>query len=229
METANNKIVGYARVSSKKQGNGLSLEGQKNSIYEYAKSNGLEVVAFYSDLSSGSDKNTKNREGIHSAIKTAKENNAKLCIAKIDRLTRSVRFVCDLRDSKVAFFAIDMPDANEFTINLLASLAEAEHKAISARVKQSYKNRRAKGITDFGNEKFYTNEGRAKGTEVVKSKKDIYIKQYGELFSMYKKQGLTYREVANKLNQIGIKSTRGGEISHVFAMNVIKAYESMQS
>ena len=38
------KVYGYVRVSTTKQGDGVSLEAQKDSIKRYAKANHLQVI-----------------------------------------------------------------------------------------------------------------------------------------------------------------------------------------
>jgi DNA invertase Pin-like site-specific DNA recombinase len=62
---------------------------------------------------------------------------ATLVIAKLDRLSRNVRFIAELQDSGVKFVCADMPDANELTIHIFASLAQYERKQISDRTKRA--------------------------------------------------------------------------------------------
>lgn len=51
----------------------------------------------------------------------AKVTGATLVIAKLDRLSRNLRFIAELQESKVKFVCADMPDANELTIHIFAS------------------------------------------------------------------------------------------------------------
>jgi hypothetical protein len=60
---------------------------------------------------------------------------AKLCIAKLDRLSRNLAFIATLMDSGVEFVATDNPHANKLTIHILAAVAEHEREAISERTK----------------------------------------------------------------------------------------------
>ena len=51
-------------------------------------------------------------------------------IAKLDQLTRNVRFISSLMESGVQFQAVDMPEANRLTVHMLAAVAEHEREAI---------------------------------------------------------------------------------------------------
>jgi DNA invertase Pin-like site-specific DNA recombinase len=70
-----------------------------------------------------------------------------LVIAKIDRLSRDAHFLLGLQKAGVRFVAADMPEANEMVVGIMAVVAQAERKMISARTKaalQAAKARRAK-------------------------------------------------------------------------------------
>ena len=68
-------------------------------------------------------------------------------VAKLDRLARSVRFLLALRDARIPCKAVDTPDANELTINILIAVAEAESKAISDRTSRAIQAKLARGGT----------------------------------------------------------------------------------
>jgi DNA invertase Pin-like site-specific DNA recombinase len=70
---------------------------------------------------------------------------ATLVIAKLDRLSRNLRFIAELQESKVKFVCADMPDANELTIHIFASLAQHERKVISERTTRALQHAKARG------------------------------------------------------------------------------------
>lgn len=47
-------IYGYIRVSTKKQGEGVSLEVQKNNIIRFAKNKHLKIIGWYEEKKSAS-------------------------------------------------------------------------------------------------------------------------------------------------------------------------------
>lgn len=78
------KFVAYYRVSTQKQGNSkLGLEAQKSTVLNHLK--GVAPVAEFVYIESGTKKGN-NRTEVDEAIQYCKANNAKLVIAKLDRL-----------------------------------------------------------------------------------------------------------------------------------------------
>ena len=51
-----------------------------------------------------------------------------------------------LRDSGVRFVAVDMPEANDLTVGIMALVAQAEREAISRRTKQALAVAKARGV-----------------------------------------------------------------------------------
>ena len=83
-------MIGYARVSTKKQGlDGLGMEDQIKQIKDYAKRNNLTIIKIYKETESG-NKTDKHRPELSKAISQSKINKCKLVIARIDRLSRNV-------------------------------------------------------------------------------------------------------------------------------------------
>ena len=130
------RYVTYLRVSTQRQGlSGLGLESQRATVKQFAAANGCEILEEFVEVESGR-KNDKKRPTLAAAIRRAQLSGATLLIARLDRLTRSVSFLCKLRDERVAFTACDFPDASQFTINILASVAEHEAVTISNNTKK---------------------------------------------------------------------------------------------
>jgi DNA invertase Pin-like site-specific DNA recombinase len=137
-------FVAYYRVSTAKQGeSGLGLEAQRDALYRFTHDPN-SIIAEFTELESG---RKKFRPQLLEAIAHAKERNATLLIAKLDRLARNVSFVSELMESKVKFKAVDMPQADNFTIHIIAAVAEREAEMISARTKAALE-RKKKRIAD---------------------------------------------------------------------------------
>jgi DNA invertase Pin-like site-specific DNA recombinase len=72
-----------------------------------------------------------------------------LLIAKLDRLSRSVLVTLQLLAANVEFVAVDFPQANRLTIQLMAVMAEHESQLISERTKAAMRAAKLRGAT-FG-------------------------------------------------------------------------------
>jgi DNA invertase Pin-like site-specific DNA recombinase len=76
----------------------------------------------------------------------AKVIGATLVIGKLDRLSQIAGFLVALRDSGVRFVAVNMPEANDLTVGIMALVAQAERKAISRRTKEALAVAKARGV-----------------------------------------------------------------------------------
>src|SRR6056297_717776 len=138
--------VAYYRVSTKRQGSsGLGLEAQRKAVEELVVREGLELVATFTEVESGTGKSI--RPQLEGAVKTSRAADAILLIAKLDRLARDVHFLSGLKRAGVRFKACDIPEADNFTINILASVAEREAELTSERTKAALAAARARGVT----------------------------------------------------------------------------------
>ena len=93
-----------------------------------ALSRGVDLAALWTEIESG---RSSSRLELGHAPHFAKITGATLVIAKLNRLSRNAAFLLTLRDSGVHFLAVDMPEANDLTVGIMALVARAQDKAIS--------------------------------------------------------------------------------------------------
>lgn len=208
------KYIAYYRVSTQKQGNsGLGLDGQKNTVLNYLK--GQEPLGQYTDIDSGTKKGN-NREGLKLALKYCKEQKAKLIIAKLDRLSRNVSFIAQLMESEVEFIVCDLPQANRFTIQIFAALAEQEARFISERTKDALAVLKRNG-KKLGSPQNLDFKSRQKGLEARKRnalENENNIKA-SAMIGALNKQGKSFYYITNELNRLGFKTRRGKHFTQV--------------
>src|SRR5690349_820588 len=89
--TESTKAVGYIRVSTDKQAeHGVSLEAQQAKLTAYAQLYDVELVEVIVDA--GVSAKTLDRPGLQRALGMLRKGQANaLLVAKLDRLTRSVK------------------------------------------------------------------------------------------------------------------------------------------
>ena len=149
------KFVSYLRVSTKRQGeSGLGLEAQRAAVETWLNGGDWTLCEEHVEVESG--KRDDNRPALAKAFDACRAFNAKLVIAKLDRLSRDAHFLLGLEKAGVEFVAVDMPHANRLTVGIMALVAEQEREAISQRTKAALAAAKARG----------TRLGKPKGTKV---------------------------------------------------------------
>jgi len=203
------KYVWYCRVSTQEQGmSGLWIAAQQQSIESYTKAVGGSLhPLIFTEIESG--KNNQRPE-LWKAIEMCKEIQATLLIAKIDRLSRNLTFISSLMDSKVKFKAVDMPEADNFTIHIFAALAQKERELISERTKAALAQRKAQGYQLWTPENL-TPEAIEKGRRIrmENAHNDLNNKRATSLIVLYRKEKLSYASIAQRLNENGYQTRRG--------------------
>lgn len=218
-------MVGYCRVSSEKQGrSGLGIDAQKMAIETYRKSSGLELVAEYLEVETGTKRGLGNRPELAAAIDHAKRSKAILVIAKLDRLSRNVAFISNLLESGVEFVACDNPSANRMTVHILAAVAENEARLISERTKAALAAAKARG-TKLGTNNL-TRAGALKGaasSSVSRSKAKVEAYSYVRpRIALMRSAGLSLRSIAQSLNDAGETARSGGLWNAVQVSRVLR-------
>lgn len=194
------EMVSYIRVSTNRQGeSGLGLQAQRNTVSEYAVSNGGNILAEYVEMESG--KRT-NRPQLADAIELCRKRKATLVIAKLDRLARNVHFVSGLIETGVSFHAADMPNADRFMLHVYAAMAEEEGRRISERTKAALRAAKQRGIT-------LGKTGKILADRNKRASNDFALKMR-PVIERLKSDGLSVRKIADRLNSDRIAGFSGG-------------------
>jgi DNA invertase Pin-like site-specific DNA recombinase len=218
------KYIAYYRVSTQKQGvSGLGLKAQKEAVECFLSPELIDKE--FVEIETGTNK--KYRPILNEALELCKKHDATLIIAKLDRLARNVSFVSSLIDSKVKFQAVDNPHATELTIHILSAVAQDEAKRISKRIKDALAvkiKQLALENKKLGNPQNLTLEAKKRGLESIKLKALNNLNNKRALAFV---KGLNYsnmklREIANKLNSNGFKTSNGKEFSTTQVIRILK-------
>jgi DNA invertase Pin-like site-specific DNA recombinase len=223
---ANGKYIAYYRVSTQKQGaSGLGLEAQQSAVAQYLNGGAWELIDEFveTETGKGADALAK-RPQLRAALEACRKSGAKLLIAKLDRLARNVHFITGLMEAAkgsgkkaVKFVACDMPDANDLTIHLMAAFAEHEAKRISERTKEALAMAKKRGVPlgTAGAANLKPNIERRQADAAAFAEK---LRGQIKGFELRK---LTQRQMVDELNQLGIRTVKGGAWSLIQLQRVI--------
>lgn len=219
------KVATYLRVSTDRQGrSGLGLEGQRVAVQGYCARTGATIAREFVEVESGRN---DDRPKLAEALAYARRAKAILLVAKLDRLSRSVRFIATVLDSGVEFAAADVPDANRLLLHVLAAVAEAEAKAISDRTRVALQAAKARGIRLGSLNPAVpplTPDARSKGAAVsARANRRRAVEAYADLLPFMAKlraQGQSLSMIADRLNDEG-HATRSDK--HWTAVQVMRA------
>jgi len=209
---AQGSFVAYYRVSTARQGrSGLGLDAQKKAVTDFLNGGSWQLLSEFVEIESGK---TDERPQLEQALATCELSGATLVVAKLDRLSRNLAFLANLQESGARFVAADMPEANELTIHIMAAVAQAERKAISARTKEALAAAKARGVKlgGYRGNLHDLRKGPARSAEVrSRQAEERALKVRRQIDAiMAAGEGGSLRQIAAALNKRGITAPRGG-------------------
>jgi DNA invertase Pin-like site-specific DNA recombinase len=214
--------ISYIRVSTARQGkSGLGLEAQRNAVEDYLNGGRWKLVKEYVEVESG--KRT-DRPELAKAIQACRVYGAKLLIAKLDRLSRDAHFLLGLEKAGVDFVCADMPQADRFTVGVLAMVAEREGRMISQRTKEALAAAKRRGVKLGGKRpgQRLTRAMRQRGNAAVERAAAQRATDLAPVIAELKASGATsLRAIAAGLNDRNIPTANGGTWSATQVMRVL--------
>ncbi len=218
------RIVAYERVSTARQGaSGLGMEAQRQAIEGYSAGRGGTILARFTEVESGRN---PDRPELARALHLAKVTGAVLVIAKLDRLSRNAAFLLTLRDSGVRFVAVDLPEANDLTVGIMALVAQQEREATSRRTKEALAVAKGRGVK-LGNPNGAAAlrraaEGGVALRAVIAANADLHARDLSPVVEDIRAGGATsLRAIAAELNGRGMLTRRGGRWHVSTVMNLL--------
>jgi len=121
------------------------MTSQREIVRRFVESQNGTLEKEFSEVESGKYSDT-DRPQLAAALDYCKRNKATLVIAKLDRLARNAEFLLSLQNSGVDFVCCDCPNADRFTVGILALVAQRERELISERTKLGLAAAKSKGV-----------------------------------------------------------------------------------
>jgi DNA invertase Pin-like site-specific DNA recombinase len=217
------KVIGYVRVSTEEQAKeGFSLGAQGSKLTGYAALYDVELVGVIEDA--GVSAKSLDRPGLQKALAMLRNGEVEgILVAKLDRLTRSVRDLGTLLDEyfgeragKCLLSVADQIDTRSaggrLVLNVLMSVAQWEREAIGERTSAALQHKVAKGER-VGRPLYgyvlYQTGLTPKGKPVYELVEDP--RQQAGLKRMHalRNAGLSLREIATHLDREGFPTKDG--------------------
>jgi DNA invertase Pin-like site-specific DNA recombinase len=217
------KAILYTRCSTADQGkSGLGLQAQFDLITDFCKAENIEVITHYEEIETGKGFDALDkRPQLAKALAHAKKEGASLVVAKLDRLSRNVAFISSLMETKVSFIVAQLgKDADAFMLHLYAALSEKERELISTRTKAALAVLKAKGVK-LGNPNSL-DKARLSSNETNKKEAADFANVVLPTVLQFREKGHTLPVIADKLNNMGVKTRRGGKWYASTVANILK-------
>jgi DNA invertase Pin-like site-specific DNA recombinase len=136
-------MIAYYRVSTQRQGiDGYGMTAQKEIVSRFITAQNANLIGEFSEVETGKN---NDRPELAKALALASNHKATLVIAKLDRLSRNAAFLLTLQNAGCDFVCCDCPNADRFTIGILALVAQRERELISERTKLGMAVAKSKG------------------------------------------------------------------------------------
>jgi DNA invertase Pin-like site-specific DNA recombinase len=220
--------IGYVRVSTDRQAeHGVSLEAQEAKIRAMATVQGSELIDVIVD--GGESAKSLNRPGLQKLMGLVNSGKVQaVIVAKLDRLTRSVKDLCGLLElfekRKVALIsvaeALDTGSAaGRLVITIMGAVSQWEREAIGERTRDALRHKRSNGER-VGNIEFgyrLSLDGRHLEPDPTEQAALAEI-------SSLRRQGHTLRGIAMILNRHGHRTRRDTEWRLESVARVVKQH-----
>ncbi len=215
------KVVGYIRVSTDGQADhGVSLDAQRAKLEAYAIAMDLELVGI--EVDAGISAKSLERPGLRCAMWRLESGEAAgLLVAKLDRLTRSVKDLGWLVEpqrfgSQWALLSVaDSIDTRtaggRLVLNVLVSVSQWEREAIGERTREALAHLKAEGVSIGGEALGWRRTGEldANGRKRVERvpEEEVTVERILDL----RLKGYSLRQIAGILRDDGAKTKNGGQ------------------
>jgi len=221
------RAIGYCRVSTDKQADfGCSLEAQQEKVRAMTVVQGADLSEVIVDA--GESAKSLNRPGMERLLELVDARLVDVVIiAKLDRLTRSVKDLAELlgkftrRGVALVSVAESLDTgtaAGRLVLNIMVSVSQWEREAIGERTKDAMRHKRSKGER-VGTVRFgYRLASDGMQLEADEAEQSILSRIRG-----MRAAGHTMRQIADALNRQGYTTRRGTAWRHQYVASALRA------
>jgi site-specific DNA recombinase len=221
------RAIGYIRVSTDKQADrGVSLDAQSEKVRAMAVVQGAELVDVIVDA--GESAKSLSRPGMARLLFLVDTGAVDtVIIAKLDRLTRSVKDLAELLErltrrgvSLVSVAeSLDTGSASgRLVLNIMVSVSQWEREAIGERTRDAMRHKKAK-LEFVGNAPYGFRQAADKRHVEPEPGEQAILERIHRL----RKTGKSLRKIADQLNRLKIRTRQGSRWRHEYVARLLKA------
>ena len=209
------QCIVYTRVSTKEQGEKKNgLEAQLKACQDFCQREGIQVLMHLEEVASGG-LGLEARPMLSKAFALARKAGAVVLVSKLDRLSREVKLIAALMDQRVKFLsAEDGKEAEPLMLHMKAVIGEHERRTTGQRTRAALAAKKARGEPIGQACQRDPVQTRAKAiaasTQANRANAQAFVAQVGPMVQGLVSSGLTYQQVADRLNASGTPTARGG-------------------
>ncbi|MEL6503583.1 MAG: recombinase family protein [Pseudomonadota bacterium] len=209
------QCFGYVRVSTKKQGEGVSLEAQKEAILHFAERNEIKVVRWFEEQQTAAK---SGRPVFNSMLNALKRGGAQgVVMHRIDRSARNFfdwAKIGELSDAGFdVHFAAESLDFNSrggrLTANIQMAVAEDYVRNLKIEIHKGQRGQLAKGYYPFTAPIGYLNNGKGK----LKTPDPDRAPLIREAFELYASGNISIQALQQEMADRGLRSKNGKIVS----------------
>lgn len=204
----------YTRVSTQEQGQERNgLEAQLKACLDFCQQQGVLPLLHMEEVASGG-LGLEGRPVLAKAFTLARKRKAFVLVSKLDRLSREVVLIASLMAQGVRFVTVeDGLEAEPFLLHMKAVVSEHERKTIGRRTRDALAAKMARGEpvgrAAWANPEVSSRRAVEASTRAVKATADAFASQVAPMVRALAASGLTYQQIADRLNASGTPSARG--------------------
>jgi DNA invertase Pin-like site-specific DNA recombinase len=212
--------IGYVRVSTQEQATeGVSLDAQRDRIWDYCRLHAIKLIDIRAD--EGLSGSSLDRPGLQAALEMIRRGRGNtLIVAKLDRLSRSLKDVCTLveelfGDERYHLLSLcgmvnTHSAAGRMVLMNLANFSQYERELISERTRAAFHYMKTQGVrlgpAQYGYELSPDTDDKGRRLLVPLDHEQEVLRKIESL----RANGLSLREIAKSLNEAQIPARRDG-------------------
>jgi DNA invertase Pin-like site-specific DNA recombinase len=221
------QAIGYVRVSSDQQAaSGVSLDAQEARIRAMAVVQGVDLAEVIVDA--GQSAKSLSRPGMERLLALVDARQVQtVIVAKLDRLTRSVRDLADLleRFEKRGVSLVSVSEsldtgtaAGRLVLNVMMSVAQWEREAIGERTREALRHKKSSG--QRVGTVAYGYQLASDGRTIEPNADELTVI---ETIRQLRTDGKSSRRIADELNVRGVKTRSGSAWRHEYVRRFFNA------